>query len=53
MEEAVMRKHIELYVNEYSTDLGEEGRKAIKLMFDTAIQKHIIQPIDVDIFLTE
>lgn len=29
MEENVMRQHIELYVNQYSEDLGEEGRKAI------------------------
>lgn len=29
MEENVMRKHIELYVNNYTVDLGEGGRKAI------------------------
>ncbi len=29
MDEAVMRKHIELYVNDYTSDLGEEGKKAI------------------------
>lgn len=29
MEEKVMRKHIELYVNNYSLDLGEEGKTAI------------------------
>ncbi|NDC40567.1 MAG: 1,4-dihydroxy-6-naphthoate synthase [Chitinophagia bacterium] len=36
MEEAVMRQHIDLYVNEYSTDLGETGRKAIITLFDKA-----------------
>ncbi|GAC1420777.1 MAG: 1,4-dihydroxy-6-naphthoate synthase [Flavisolibacter sp.] len=30
MEEAVMRKHIELYVNEYSIDLGKEGTRAVE-----------------------
>jgi len=30
MSEAVMRKHIDLYVNEYSINLGEEGRNAIQ-----------------------
>jgi 1,4-dihydroxy-6-naphthoate synthase len=30
MEEDVMRKHIELYVNDHSLDLGEEGKKAIR-----------------------
>jgi 1,4-dihydroxy-6-naphthoate synthase len=29
MDENVMRRHIELYVNNYSVDLGEEGKKAI------------------------
>ena len=53
MSEEVMYKHIDLYVNKYSVELGEEGRRAIKLMFDTATQKHIIQPIDIDIFLTD
>ncbi len=36
MEEEVMRKHIELYVNNYTTDLGEEGEKAINTLFDKA-----------------
>jgi 1,4-dihydroxy-6-naphthoate synthase len=30
MSEDVMRKHIDLYVNDYSVNLGEEGRNAIK-----------------------
>jgi 1,4-dihydroxy-6-naphthoate synthase len=30
MEEHVMRQHIELYVNDYTVDLGDEGRKAIE-----------------------
>lgn len=29
MDEAVMRQHIELYVNDFSVDLGEEGQNAI------------------------
>jgi 1,4-dihydroxy-6-naphthoate synthase len=30
MEEEVMRKHIDLYVNDFSLDLRDEGRKAIE-----------------------
>jgi 1,4-dihydroxy-6-naphthoate synthase len=52
MSEEVMYKHIELYVNKYSIDLGEEGRKAIKLLFDTAKEKNIIPEIKEAIFLT-
>lgn len=53
MSEEVMYKHIELYVNKYSLELGEEGRKAIKLLFDTALEKGIIPEIKENIFLTE
>jgi 1,4-dihydroxy-6-naphthoate synthase len=52
MSEEVMYKHIELYVNQYSVDLGEEGRKAINLLFDTAKEKGIIPEIKEEIFLT-
>lgn len=30
MDDSVMRSHIELYVNEHSVDLGEEGRAAVE-----------------------
>jgi len=53
MSEEVMYKHIELYVNKYSVDLGEEGRKAINLLFDTAKEKNIIPEIREEIFLTK
>jgi 1,4-dihydroxy-6-naphthoate synthase len=33
MDEAVMRKHIELYVNDFSLDLGAEGKKAIAALY--------------------
>ena len=36
MEEDVMRKHIQLYVNDYTTDLGEKGRNAITTLFEKA-----------------
>lgn len=52
MSEEVMYKHIDLYVNQYSIDLGVEGRKAIELMFNTALEKGIIPEIKDQIFLT-
>lgn len=51
MSEEVMYKHIELYVNKYSVDLGEEGKKAVRLLFDTAREKNIIPEIGMQIFL--
>jgi 1,4-dihydroxy-6-naphthoate synthase len=32
MSEAVMRQHIDLYVNDFSTDMGETGKNAIKTL---------------------
>jgi 1,4-dihydroxy-6-naphthoate synthase len=52
MSEEVMYKHIELYVNKYSVDLGEEGKKAINLLFSTALEKGVIPEIKEGIFLT-
>ncbi len=52
MSEEVMYKHIDLYVNKYSVELGPEGRKAINLLFDTAVEKGIIPEIKNSIFLT-
>jgi 1,4-dihydroxy-6-naphthoate synthase len=34
MDESVMRQHIDLYVNNYSTDLGEDGKKAVRQLLD-------------------
>jgi 1,4-dihydroxy-6-naphthoate synthase len=51
MSEEVMYKHIELYVNKFSVDLGVEGKKAVKLLFDTALEKGIIPQISENLFL--
>ena len=34
MEESVMRKHIDLYVNDYSLDLGTNGKEAIEQLLE-------------------
>lgn len=36
MNEEVMRQHIQLYVNEYTTELGEMGTHSIQTLFDKA-----------------
>jgi len=42
MDEDVMKKHIELYVNDYSIQLGPSGRKAVLLLFSEAIKAGLI-----------
>jgi len=51
MSEDVMYKHIDLYVNKYSLDLGVEGKKAIQLLFDKANEKELIPEIKEELFL--
>jgi 1,4-dihydroxy-6-naphthoate synthase len=51
MSEEVMYKHIDLYVNDYSVDLGSEGKKAIDVLFKMAVEKGIIMPLKTPIFL--
>jgi 1,4-dihydroxy-6-naphthoate synthase len=36
MSEEVMQQHIDLYVNQYSVDLGHDGRHAVALLFERA-----------------
>jgi 1,4-dihydroxy-6-naphthoate synthase len=50
MDEAVMRSHIDLYVNDSSTDLGEEGVAAVRRLFQEAEAKGILSPSDRDLF---
>ncbi len=45
MSEDVMRRHIELYVNDYSIDLGNEGRRAVELLFARAAETGVIAPL--------
>lgn len=40
MEDEVMRKHIDLYVNNYSLDLGGEGRNAIRRFLKIGSKEH-------------
>jgi len=51
MDEAVMYKHIELYVNKYSINLGEEGRKAVDTLFTLAQERNIIPALQQDLYI--
>jgi 1,4-dihydroxy-6-naphthoate synthase len=52
MSEEVMYKHINLYVNKYSVELGDEGRKAIELLFERALKSGVIPKVDKNLFLS-
>lgn len=53
MSEEVMYSHIDLYVNDYSVDLGADGRHAVEVLFERAGQAGVIPPPTARLFLDE
>lgn len=51
MSKEVIKKHIDLYVNQFSLDLGDVGRKAVETFFDYAQQSGIIPKTKQNLFL--
>lgn len=51
MEDNVMQNHINLYVNEFTRDLGTGGRKAIETLYREAFKNKVIPKIREDIFV--
>jgi len=51
MSDEVMYRHIDLYVNDYSIDLGQEGRRAVDLLFEKARAGGIIPEVKTALFL--
>ena len=51
MEEAVMRAHIELYVTHHTVDLGNDGREAVRQMFQIAREKGLLANYRDDFFV--
>lgn len=47
----VIQKHIDLYVNEYSLDLGQHGKDAIQRLYKEAFDRGLIPEIKGDIFI--
>ena len=47
MSEDVMRQHIELYVNNYSLDLGEDGKRAIGILYEVYKNNNTLKDISV------
>ncbi|MCS3802021.1 1,4-dihydroxy-6-naphthoate synthase [Niastella sp. OAS944] len=51
MSEAVMRQHIDLYVNNYSLQLGADGKAAVNTFLDIYSQLKQVNPTTENIFL--
>lgn len=51
MDEAVMEQHIRLYVNDFSVDLGQEGRKAVDTLFREAQRLRLVPEVKGEIYI--
>ena len=51
MDPKVMQQHIQLYVNDYSVDLGNTGREAVILMMQKAQELNLVNQINQDLFV--
>lgn len=51
MDEEVMRNHIQLYVNDFTVDLGTKGREAITTLYEKSIEKQIFPTLKEAWFL--
>jgi 1,4-dihydroxy-6-naphthoate synthase len=52
MDSLVMNNHIKLYVNDFTLDLGKQGKEAILALFRIAGEKGVIPALPPRIFLT-
>jgi 1,4-dihydroxy-6-naphthoate synthase len=52
MSEDVMYRHIDLYVNRFSVDLGDEGRHAVRVLFERAAGHGVVPHATRRLFLT-
>jgi len=52
LDESVRKQHIDLYVNKYSIDLGDLGKKAIRVLFEKGQSAGLISTYAEQLFLT-
>lgn len=51
LDDDVIEKHINLYVNNFTIDLGEVGKNAVNILYDRAVQENVLKPVPKDIFV--
>jgi len=51
MNEEIMYKHIDLYVNNFTKNLGNDGKKSIKTLLEKAVELKFITSLPDDIFV--
>ena len=49
MDDNVLRSHVDLYVNDFTFDFGEEGRKAIDLLLEMAKERGLFDNVQLPV----
>ena len=52
MDRSVMDSHIKLYVNDFTLNLGKDGKDAVRTLFGIAYEKNVIPAVPQKIFLS-
>jgi 1,4-dihydroxy-6-naphthoate synthase len=52
IEDEVINRHIDLYVNNYSLDIGQDGMQAVEELFKRAEESGIIEPSGMPLFVS-
>lgn len=53
MDQSVLEAHLQTFVNEYSLNLGIEGKKAVSVLMEKALAGGLISELPVDYFLCQ
>lgn len=51
LDEKVMKMHIDLYVNKFTVELGNEGKNAIRVLFEKSMNLGVTGSMPADIFV--
>jgi 1,4-dihydroxy-6-naphthoate synthase len=51
LSETVIKRHIDLYVNDFSLELGKEGEKAIRFLFEKGRDAGLFEIDNSDLFV--
>ena len=52
MDQDVLDAHLKTFVNEFSVELGAQGKRAIKILIDKSIAAGLINDFPQDYFIT-
>jgi 1,4-dihydroxy-6-naphthoate synthase len=51
MDPVVQQQHIDLYVNRYSVDLGDDGKMAIRKLLQVGLESGVMAPAVEPLFV--